>query len=343
MYDKREESVGVRNHQRMEQAEEEKIMTKTMIIAKDINEKLQEEVKNSAPDWNIIFGKKSENWQKDISEAEIVAGWSTEMEEYVQQSDSLRWIQAWSAGVDSLPLDTYKKRGYILTSANGVHAYPISETIFALLLGWTRKVHKYVRQQEKKSWHHANLSGEIHGKTMMIYGVGAIGEETAKIAKAFNMHVIGVRRSDKPSEHADEVIHFDEADQRLPEVDFVVNSLPLTEETTGYFSLRRFQKMKNEAFFINIGRGETVSEEALIAVLEKGELAGAGLDVFQTEPLPDSSPLWTMEKVIITPHTAGSTSHYDERVIKNIFLPNLKAYLAEEKLPVNVVDFDTGY
>lgn len=324
-------------------AEEEYTMTKTMIIAQDLNETLQQEVKNAAPDWNIIFGRKTENWKDHINHAEIIAGWKREMEKDVQEDDALRWIQTWSAGVDSLPLDIYEDRGYIVTSANGVHAHPISETIFALLLGWTRKLHKYVRQQEKKSWHHAHLSGEIHGKTMMIYGVGAIGEETAKIAKAFNMHVIGVRRSDKPSDYADEVITFKEAEPRLQEADYIVNALPLTDETKGYFSLNKFKKMKREAFFVNIGRGETVSEEALIAVLEKGDLAGAGLDVFCTEPLPDSSPLWSMEKVIITPHTAGSTSHYNERVIRDIFLPNLKAYLAEEELPVNVVNFEAGY
>ncbi|SDO33218.1 D-2-hydroxyacid dehydrogenase [Alkalicoccus daliensis] len=318
-------------------------MKNTLIVAQDLSEQLQEEVREAAKEWKVIFGRKGEEWKSEINNAEIVAGWKPEMEKELSKDAPLRWIQTWSAGVDSLPLDTYEKKGYIVTSANGVHAYPISETIFALLLGWTRKIHKYVRQQGRKEWHHAHLNGEIHGKTMMIYGVGAIGEETAKIAQAFGMKVIGVRKSGKSSANTDEVITTAEADQRINEADVIVNALPLTDETKEYFTLKRFQKMKKEAFFINIGRGDTVVEEALIAVLEAGQLAGAGLDVFQTEPLPKSSLLWNMEQVIITPHTAGSTALYNDRVIRNIFLPNLKAYLNNEELPVNVVNFKEGY
>lgn len=326
-----------------EPTEEEPILTKTLLVAQDINEHLQEEVREAVPEWKVIFGRKAENWKADIENAEIIAGWKPEMEKELTEASPLRWIQTWSAGVDSLPLAAYEEKGYIVTSANGVHAYPISETIFALLLGWTRKIHKYVRQQEKKVWHHAHLNGEIHGKTMIIFGVGAIGEETAKVAKAFGMKVIGVRKSGKPTSFTDEVVTMAEVDQRLQEADFIVNALPLTEETKGYFTLKKFQRMKKEAFFINIGRGDTVAEEALIAVLEAGELAGAGLDVFQTEPLPKSSLLWEMEQVIITPHTAGSTSYYNDRVIRDIFLPNLKAYIKGEELPANVVNYKQGY
>ncbi|MEH7437731.1 D-2-hydroxyacid dehydrogenase [Neobacillus drentensis] len=301
-------------------------------------------LENILPDWELLIGKDKEVWQEHFQEAEIIAGWKKGLEEEILAPQSkLKWLQTWSAGVNNLPLDELNHRNITVTSANGVHAYPISETIFALMLGLTRKLHTYVKNQQTKTWHHAHMGLEMHEKTVGIIGVGEIGKETAKIAKAFGMNVLGVRHSGQPADNVDQMYTPDQLDVLLPKCDYVVVTLPLTKETHRLFGAEQFKKMKSSAFFINIGRGEIVVEEELIHALKDGTIAGAGLDVFEKEPLSSESPLWEMENVIITPHTSGSTKHYNNRVIENILIPNLKEYLAGKTPSINRVDFSKGY
>ncbi|MCM3092933.1 MULTISPECIES: D-2-hydroxyacid dehydrogenase [unclassified Cytobacillus] len=320
-------------------------MTKrTCIITRDLEPAQLEKIKETIPDWEFISGKDSANWQKEIKKAEVIAGWKKELKEMVLEGNSkLRWFQSWSAGVDSLPLADMESQGIQITSANGVHANPISETIFALMLGLTRKIHTYVKNQQAKIWHHSGLKLEIHNKTLGLIGTGAIGKETAKIAKAFGMKVIGVRHSGKPEEYIDEMYTSGQLNDVLPQCDYVVISLPLTQETRQLFGADQFALMKDSAFLINIGRGEIVNERDLIGALQNGEIAGAGLDVFEKEPLSEDNPLWELDNVIVTPHTAGSTEHYNKRVIEDIFIPNLKEYIASGIPDINRVDYKKGY
>ncbi|MED1204517.1 D-2-hydroxyacid dehydrogenase [Heyndrickxia acidicola] len=315
-----------------------------VVITQNIDENYINAIRELLQDWEVIAGKDSSIWSNHIKDAEIIVGWKKELASSVSEQESkVRWIQTWSAGVDSLPLEKLEARDIQLTSANGVHAYPISETIFALMLSLTRKIPEYVRNQQKKKWDHSGLKLEIHEKTIGILGIGAIGKETAKIAKAFGMRVIGVRNSLKNEENVDKIAVMDELHSVLPECDYVVNTLPLTNNTRNVFGAKEFSLMKISAFFINIGRGETVVEKELIHALQEEQIAGAGLDVFENEPLDQASPLWDMENVIITPHTAGSTEYYDKRVLEDIFIPNLKNYLTESKPFINVVDYGKGY
>ncbi|WP_100407033.1 D-2-hydroxyacid dehydrogenase [Bacillus solitudinis] len=315
-----------------------------LFITHNIAEDLVHKIENIIPGWEVISGKDRMTWQQHGNEAEVIAGWTNTLTEPCLRDDSkLRWVQTWSAGVNSLPLESFHSRNIQVTSANGVHAYPISETIFALMLGLTRKIHAYVKNQQTKTWHHSDLKLEMHQKTIGIIGVGEIGKETAKIAKAFGMTILGVRHSGKTEEFVDEMHKPDQLASVLPRCDYVVVTLPLTKDTYHFFGTEQFNQMKPSAFFINIGRGEVVVERELIAALHSGQLAGAGLDVFETEPLDEASPLWGFENVIITPHTSGSTEYYDERVIENIFIPNLKQYINGESPTINVVDFTKGY
>ncbi|WP_078381182.1 D-2-hydroxyacid dehydrogenase [Sutcliffiella halmapala] len=317
---------------------------RTLVVTQDIGDEYKQQIKAVAHDWEIISGKDSENWTPHIKNAEIIVGWKKELEELSFGDDSpLRWIQAWSAGVNNMPLAKLAAKEISLTSANGVHAYPISETIFGLLLGLTRKIHTYVRNQQAKTWHHAHMNLELHEKTIGIIGVGEIGKETAKIAKAFGMTVLGVRHSGKSEEYVDKMFTSKQLHEVLPQCDYVVITLPLTKETNEMFGQDEFKLMKNSSFLVNIGRGEIVKEDTLVDALKTGEIAGAGLDVFVQEPLEQISPLWDMENVIITPHTSGSTEHYTKRVIEDIFIPNLKQYLNNGNLPKNLVDFSKGY
>ncbi|KKI92022.1 2-hydroxyacid dehydrogenase [Bacillus sp. SA1-12] len=315
-----------------------------LLISHKLDDALLGKIKEVIPDWTIIAGSDSSQWKQHVADAEIIAGWKKEMEEFISINDAnLQWLQAWSAGVNSLPLAHLQAANVQVTSANGVHAYPISETIFALMLGLTRKIHTYVRQQLNHTWHHANMNQEIHGKTVGIIGVGNIGYETAKLAKAFGMTVLGIRNSGQPEEFVDEMYSPSDLHTILPLCDFVIVTLPLTPKTMGLFGKKEFQLMKPSSFFINIGRGPIVVENELIEALQEKQIAGAGLDVFEIEPLPQQSPLWEMENVIITPHTSGSTEHYNKRVIEDIFLPNLRRYLDGQKPSINLVDFEKGY
>lgn len=314
-----------------------------LIITHNVHEQQIKAVHRLTPDWELIAGRDPSIWESHLNDAEIIVGWKKEMAEMFDSTPKLRWLQSWSAGVNSMPLDKMKSHGIKLTSANGVHAYPISETIFALMLGLTRKIHTYVRNQTTKSWNPSGLNLEIHGKTIGIIGVGAIGKETAKIAKAFGMTVLGIRHSGKQEEFVDKMFSSQQLNEVLPQCDYVVVTLPLTEDTYHLFGGKQFELMKESAFFINIGRGPIVDEHALIAALKVNQIAGAGLDVFEKEPLNEHNPLWEMENVIITPHTAGATEHYAKRVIEDIFIPNLKHYLEGKTPKINLVDYQKGY
>ncbi|MBU8880379.1 D-2-hydroxyacid dehydrogenase [Bacillus sp. FJAT-29790] len=315
-----------------------------LIITQNLDQTHIETLKAVIPDWELIIGKDREVWHDHLREAEIIAGWKKEMKEYNLHGESnLRWLQTWSAGVNNLPLEELASREICVTSANGVHAYPISETIFALMLALTRKIHTYVKNQQTKTWHHSGLKLEMHGKTIGIIGVGAIGKETAKIAKAFGMKVLGIRNSGNSEDFVDEMYTADQLNNVLPKCDYVAVTLPLTKDTHHLFSTKEFDLMKPSSFFINIGRGGIAVEEELIKALQEGKIAGAGLDVFEKEPLSEDSPLWDLENVIITPHTAGSTEHYNQRVIENIFIPNLKNYLNGQSPSINLVDYKKGY
>ncbi|HYK74296.1 MAG TPA: D-2-hydroxyacid dehydrogenase [Pseudoneobacillus sp.] len=315
-----------------------------LIITQNLEEHLIKSLESVATGWELIIGKESSVWEDHLKDAEIIAGWKKEITELGLQEDSkLRWLQTWSAGVNNLPLAELESRRIQVTSANGVHAFPISETIFALMLALTRKIHTYVRNQQTKTWHHSGLKLELHEKTVGIIGVGAIGKETAKLAKAFGMKVLGIRHSGVAEDFVDEMYTTENLNTILPQCDYVVVTLPLTKETYHLFGAEQFNLMKPSSFFINIGRGEIAVEEELIEALREGKIAGAGLDVFEKEPLPEDNPLWELENVIITPHTAGSTEKYNQRLIEDIFIPYFKKYIAGEVPSINLVDYQKGY
>jgi len=182
----------------------------------------------------------------------------------------------------------------------------------------------------------------MHGETIGIIGVGDIGQETARLAKAFGMRVLGVRRSGEPTEHVDQMYSLEGLPQLLNESDYVVNALPLTEETYHYIGAKQFAQMKCNAFYINIGRGPTTDTEALLQALLSKQIAGAGLDVFEQEPLPADHPLWQMDNVILTPHSSGHTQYYGQRTL-DIFLGNLHDYITKGKPTHNLVDLLKQY
>jgi phosphoglycerate dehydrogenase-like enzyme len=210
----------------------------------------------------------------------------------------------------------------------------------AFVLAFARGLHDYLPRQLRREWQREILdTGVIHlpEATALIVGVGGIGSETARLCAAFGMQVIGVdaRRADAPAGMAE--LHRPEAlDALLPRADFVILTVPHTPATEGFMHRARFQRMKRGAFFINIGRGMTTRLDDLVAALRAGEIAGAGLDVFEREPLPPEHPLWTMPGVLITPHTAGFGPYLDDRRLE-ILLDNCRRFGDGQPLR-NVVD-----
>lgn len=291
-----------------------------------------------APDMEILVTEDRAEIQAALDEIEIAA--RRFPHDLVLKASGLRWFQQWGAGADwLLRYPQVADLDLVVTNASGVHAIPISEHILAFLLAFARGLHSAVRAQEHRTWTRGVGEDvfELAGKTMVLVGVGAIGGRTAEIATALGVEVLGVRRhpaADAPSVAA--MYGPDRLLDLLPRADFVVLTVPLTPETRNMIGERELRAMKRTAYLVNIGRGGTIQERALIQALQQGWIAGAGLDVFETEPLPESSPLWQMANVIITSHYAGRTPHYEERAMA-IFMENLERYRAGKPLR-NVVD-----
>ncbi|HEU5097804.1 MAG TPA: D-2-hydroxyacid dehydrogenase, partial [Roseiflexaceae bacterium] len=257
----------------------------------------------------------------------------------------LRWLQEWGAGVDWLMRHPEAAElDFTLTNASGVHAIPISEQIIGCMLAFARQLPQAIRTQARRIWQPGKREQlfELAGKTMLLIGVGAIGERTATVAAALGMRVLGIRRN--PEDRLPDVEAMYGPDQLLdllPKADCVVLTIPLSRETQGMIGERELRAMKPTSILVNIGRGGTIQEPVLIQALREGWIAGAALDVFEQEPLPETSPLWELDNVIITAHYAGLTPQYDDRALA-IFLDNLGRYRAGEPLR-NVVDKAAGY
>lgn len=313
-------------------------MTKSIVCFQPLTARQQELIRAAAPGYTLTLENAKSPDLKLLADTEIVIGWGKGISDTVLRPDSpLRWVQTWSAGVEKLPLDRLEERGILLTNASGVHAEPISAVIIGFMLLFTRNLHSAIRNQQKHRWHSEGNESELTGKTAVIAGTGSIGSETARICKAFRMQTIGISRSGQPVTGFDQVYTTDQLKKAVGEGDFVINTLPLTDETRQMFDAGIFSACKEGAYYINIGRGATTNTEDLIASLNSGRLAGAGLDVFETEPLPEDHPLWDMEQVIITPHCAGTTDRYADRIV-DIFTENMQSYLKDGAPSRNVVD-----
>jgi phosphoglycerate dehydrogenase-like enzyme len=295
------------------------------------------------PDHELLVTEDHAQIETHLEEIEIAAG--NFPHDLLLRAPNLVWYQQWGAGADwLLKTPEAADKDWTLVNASGVHAIPISEHILALMLAFARDLNGAFKMQQQHQWKKAARAElfELAGKTLLLVGVGAIGERTALIASALGMRVWGVRRD--PSAVAagvEAMFGSSSLGELLPQADFVVLTVPLTHETQGMIGEAELRAMKPSAYLINIGRGGTVQTGALVRALQEGWIAGAGLDVVAPEPLPADSPLWEMENVILTGHYAGLTPRYFERAFA-IFLDNLQRYKAGRPLR-NIVDKRLGY
>ncbi len=267
--------------------------------------------------------------------------------EILSAGDELKWIQILSAGAERcVAVPGIRERELLVTNAQRLYGPEIAEHVMAMLLAFSRGLYRYIPEQIEGRWNRGAVPRdrmwELADKTVFIVGLGGIGTQVAWRAHALGMRVVATRRSSRTGpDFVDYVGLATELDSLVAEADVVVNAAPLTPETTGMFDAAFFARMKPTAYFINVGRGRSVVTDDLVAALESGELAGAGLDVTDPEPLPAGHPLWDLPNVIITPHVAGSSLEARRRQ-QLLVRENLRRYVAGEPM-LSVVDVQRGY
>jgi phosphoglycerate dehydrogenase-like enzyme len=280
--------------------------------------------------------------QQRIADADILVISGLWRNELLDQAPKLRYVQSISAGMNQYSVEAFHAHGVRLASAHGVNVAAVAHHATALMLALARQLHISRDNQDQRHWRGmatdpAAREDEVAGKTLLIVGFGRIGTRLAHIAKALEMRVIGIRRDPAAGrEPADAVYGQDRLADVLPEADVIALTCPLTPETTGLIGKRALAVMKPTAVLINVARGAVVDEPALIEALQTGRIAAAGLDVTAEEPLPSDSPLWTMKNVLLTPHIAGDTHQYEERVL-DILMENLDRLARGETRLLNEV------
>jgi phosphoglycerate dehydrogenase-like enzyme len=263
-----------------------------------------------------------------VGEADVVSASGMWKNDIIPHATKLKFVQSISSGMDQYSKELLGAKGIRLASAAGVNARAVAEHALALILAVFRRIPEARDNQHKKVWRGmlgdlTQREDELGGKTLLIVGMGRIGSHLAKLAKAFDMKVIGIRRDPKAGTNgADEIYGMDDLEKLAPQADIVALTCALTPETTGLMSAAAFAAMKPSSVFVNVARGKVADEAALIKTMEGNKIWAAALDVTAEEPLPTASPLWTMPNVFITPHTAGETRAYEDNVI-DILIENL--------------------
>ena len=261
-----------------------------------------------------------------------------EAQRQLLECDSVEWIHLGRAGVDHLlPWDPVK---VTVTNSSGILAPFLAETVIGAILMLNGGMHRYIRQQIKHLWQN-NLWRPLAGQTLLIIGLGNIGKRVAVKAKGLGMRVIGIRNRPQKPEEIDELFSMAQLKEALGKADFVALHVPYTKETYRLIDAEALKAMRPTAFLINAARGPVVHEADLAKALRGGEIAGAYLDVFEKEPLPDDSPLWDMENVVISPHASDVVADWEERFAR-FFVDNLDRWL-KGAVPANVVDPAQGY
>lgn len=314
--------------------------TLNIVVLNKLAERHIAAIKSIVPLCNIVTVEPGEA-VAHMPACDILVTWGwMDIRPLLSNAPNLKWIHALSAGVENLITPELQSINAFVTNSKGIHGIPVSEHVLALMLAFTRGLNFFIRHQASKEWKRTHVD-EIHNKTIGIAGLGSIGREIAKKAKGLGMDVVALKKQPTTELFVDKLYKPEELNEMLSVSDFVVAALPLLPETKEYFKLEQFAAMKKSAYFINIARGGIVHEADLVTALEKGMIKGAGLDVFEHEPLSQESPLWTMPNVIITPHLAALSPYYLDRAIK-VFADNLGRFAQNGEM-YNLIDKAKGY
>ena len=306
-------------------------------------EKFVDQIRKAAPEREVVQAKNTEELLRLVPDAEILLTWQLPSP-VVARCAHLKWIQSGAAGIENFLLPEITGSDTILTNSSGIHRIQMAEHTLAMMLALARQIHLAVRAQVEGRWARGEIwpgMDELYEKTCGIVGYGDVGQEVASRCRGFGMRIVACDLEFPKDAGLDGRYSPDELHSLLEGSDYVVLAVPATPKTEKMISSPEFRVMKPTAFLINVARGSVIDEEALVKALEAGEIAGAGLDVFAQEPLPEGHPFYKMENVILFPHLGGATPRYWERGTE-FFCQNLKRYLTGQPL-INVIDKRKGY
>jgi len=298
-------------------------------------EKFVDQIRKAAPEREVVQAKNTEELLRLVPDAEILLTWQLPSP-VVARCAHLKWIQSGAAGIENFLLPEITGSDTILTNSSGIHRIQMAEHTLAMMLALARQIHLAVRAQVEGRWARGEIwpgMDELYEKTCGIVGYGDVGQEVASRCRGFGMRIVACDLEFPKDAGLDGRYSPDELHSLL--------AVPATPKTEKMISSPEFRVMKPTAFLINVARGSVIDEEALVKALEAGEIAGAGLDVFAQEPLPEGHPFYKMENVILFPHLGGATPRYWERGTE-FFCQNLKRYLTGQPL-INVIDKRKGY
>ncbi len=308
---------------------------------------LRDRLQSAFPDFQFLQFENYDRVAGEIADTDVFIGWSLRPEQYIA-AKKLRWIHSPAAAVHQLMYPELIRSNVIVTNSSNVHGPVVAEHAISVLLALAKRLPQAMHYQREKKWAQTLLWNEsprpreVSGATVVVVGVGGIGSAFIHHARHFGMHVIAVRESvSKGKGEADEVVSLSDLDKVLPRADYILLCTPVTPATTGMINESRLNRMKPDAYIINVGRGPLIDEAALLHALQTKRIAGAALDVFVEEPLPAESPLWSLDNLLITPHTAAVTERLWDRH-SELIVENLRRLLAGQPL-LNVVDKSKGY
>ena len=308
---------------------------------------IRERLHQDFPGHTVIQLQNYDRVPEEISDTDVFIGWSLRPEQFAD-ARKLRWIHSPAAAVHQLMYPELIKSSVALTNSTGIHGPVVAEHAIAVLLALAKRLPQAMQYQAKHEWsqdqlwHGSPPPREVSDSTVLIVGMGSIGREFAARAKALGMKILAIRENPaKGLEAADAVYSSSQIDEVLPQADYVLLCTPVTPATTGIMNAARLSKMKFDAYLINVARGPLIDEAALFDALQHRRIAGAALDVFNEEPLPANSPFWSLDNILITPHTAAVTDRLWERHYR-LIVDNMKRFLAGQPL-MNQVDKHRGY
>jgi phosphoglycerate dehydrogenase-like enzyme len=308
---------------------------------------IRERLQQDFPGHQVIQLQNYDRVPEEIAGTDVFIGWSLRPPQFVAAT-KLRWIHSPAAAVHQLMFPELVRSNVVVTNSTGIHGPVVAEHAIAVLLALAKRLPQAMQYQAKKFWsqdqlwHEHPRPREVADATVAVIGMGSIGREFTARARALGMKVLAVRENaGKGPDGADEVFSPGELDHVLPRADYVLLCTPVTPATAAIINAARLKLMKPDAYLINVGRGPLVDEAALLQALKDRQIAGAALDVFNEEPLPADSPFWSLDNLLITPHTAAVTERLWERHY-SLIAENMRRFLAGEAL-LNQVDKTRGY
>ncbi len=304
-----------------------------------LKESLREPLEKRFPQLEFVFSKE----ERALEDAAVIVTYGEDItEEKLQKASKLQWVMVASAGVEKMPIDWMKRHHIPMANVSGIHKTPMAEAILAHILAQARALPTILQQQREHYWNQKVRSTEIKGKEALIIGPGAIGQEVGRLLQAFGVRTVGCNYSGQPRPHMDETVSFRELSTQLPTADFIISVVPSTDDTRHLLTANHFEQMKRTVHFLNFGRGDLYKEEDLIEALRRETIGYATLDVYQTEPLHENHPYWTLPNCTVSPHVSSHSGKYLERAMP-IIEENLTRWLDEKRPFYNEIDLNKQY